>query len=577
MNSYRNSPVIFVANREVKYYRKGDEIFLRDVNDDEYLATVHGAGWVDNILVTQASHLTRLNTDTLLSSALGASQKGVICTYIHSKNQSVVFPDPLGSCILFFYQKNGIFACATDLGELVDILKKHSIKLKKNLFFLTEIICTGSGGFFDSSYEDIQALEPHRYITIRDGQVQLLNYSTESILFEAPDFGVDRVKDDIDENIRAILEDKELPKIAHITGGFDSRLVFSALMKNGVKEDDNLFFLCNGKMRQTDKSVAFQLCGEFGQTMISDPRIIKNPNFTDNLLRYTHGLSLQHPPIAATAHELVIAGGFGENLRSFYSQAIRDDINEINTSVIIEKLYGSVLSEQGGNRFVSSQFYDQFFDRFEKKLSVGTKNGLSKLAAIDYLYISVRNRYFLSQTALQYTNVSPRVDPLYSLYGAGLALHMDAPSRQSNLLGLELMSLFSADCLALPFDRERVTGQFLEKHLDFRKKQFSGKEPKLLNPTLYSIQSDKKIDVRSATTVDIKKANAIGSPLWQIANMQTVQHKLKSFVASIDSAELSKNLNTKYIRYLCEQPLDNRVHIRRLFNIFNVLSWYYED
>lgn len=578
MLSYRKSPVFFVQNGQTRYYEKGDEIQVFDQSNTRYSVTVHGAGWVHNKLVFQSSQLSGISIEVMLNPEFGASQKGVICTSIFSPKYSLIFPDPLGSNILFFYKQQEIFACSTDLEELVKVLKHNGVELKKNLFFLAETVCTGSGGFFDSSYEDIQALEPHSYIQVKDNTVTVLKYHTESIIFDIPEFEIDDIKNDIAANIRAVGEHKDLLKVAHITGGFDSRLVFSALMSSNLSVEDNLYFLCNGNSRLTDKSIATKLCSAFGQTMINNAGIIANPNYVDNLLKHTSGMSLQHPPIAKMRNELIMAGGFGENLRSFYSQALQDELEtHPPVSRIVEKLYGNVLSEEKSKRFVSDEFYEQFIKRFTKKLHIGLNNGLDAAASIDYLYVSVRNRYFLSQTAIHYSNISPRVDPLYSVYGAGYALHMDSKRRQTNMLGLELMYRFDPECLALPFDRQRITQDFMEEHPAFQQKNFTSGSAKVLNLPIASMRADVNSSTKIANQDDIKKANELGSPLWQIANLSDVQKKLKHLISQLDSKELSNNFDAKYISYLSSAQLNNRVHIRRLFNIFNILSWYYED
>ena len=574
---YRKSPVFFIEDKKLHYYQKGDEVVLSQSGENPHLVTMHGAGWVHNKLVYQSSHLSQFKLDDVLTSVFGESHKGVLCTYVYSERESFIFPDPLGSSILFYYQKDRVFACSTDLQELVDVLNENGIILKKNLHFLTETVCTGNGGFFESSYEDIEALMPHRYLRICNGEVFFLKYRTESVIFEIPKFGIDEIYADINANILAILEKKDIKKISHITGGFDSRLVFSALIHNNISAKDHIAFLCNGNKKLVDKSVAMKLCGTFNQPMVNVPGILSNPNFADNLLRHTSGLSMQHPPIAKIRNELTIAGGFGENLRSFYSQALTGEAGiEQDLAKVIEKLYGSVLAIDEKSRFVSTNFYESFLARFKAKVAFALDNGLDFFAAIDYLYISVRNRYFLSQTSINYSNISPRVDPLYSVFGAGYALHMDAKSRQSNLLGLELMHSFSPACLALPFDRERITTEFRGKYPNFQPKEFSKASPKFVNHTPVALQTNDGLSTRHPTSTDIELANELGAPLWQVANLNNVQEKLRKFIDNIDRAELAQNFDPKYIGYLSRQPLRNRVHIRRLFNIYNILSWYYE-
>src|SRR5690606_12883622 len=125
----------------------------------------------------------------------------------------------------------------------------------------------------------------------------------------------------------------------------------------------------------------------------------------------------------------------------------------------------------------------------------------------------------------------------------------------------ELMYQFHSDCLAMPFDRQRITQDFMEKYPAFQPKEFTSQSAKVLNLPVAAMRADAHSSTKIATQDDIKKANELGSPLWQIANLPEVQKKLKQLISQLDSIELSANFDAKYIRYLSSAQLNNRVHI----------------
>ncbi|OLF37335.1 hypothetical protein, partial [Psychrobacter sp. Rd 27.2] len=137
--------------------------------------------------------------------------------------------------------------CSSDMGDLVNILKLNGINPKKSMDYMTELLCTGTGGIFQTSYEDIFILDTHTYIKIDNGKVSFKNSGTECIIFDNK-YNLEDARDEIQSNVNSILDCKEVMKIAHITGGYDSRLVFAALESESAKEynHDNLYYACHG-------------------------------------------------------------------------------------------------------------------------------------------------------------------------------------------------------------------------------------------------------------------------------------------------------------------------------------------
>ncbi|WP_178377974.1 hypothetical protein, partial [Psychrobacter sp. Rd 27.2] len=143
---------------------------------------------------------------------------------------------------------------------------------------------------------------------------------------------------------------------------------------------------------------------------------------------------------------------------------------------------------------------------------------------LDYLYLSVRNRYFVGQISTNYSNVNPRLDPLYSPIGSSYALRMDAESRSKNFLGLELMNMFNPKLLTIPFEGRKIPEEFKAKHninvsdLDLSSSPQVREFPnlRLVPDTLLS----------KASPEHTKRANKLNAPLWQVIQMENTQKQL---------------------------------------------------
>ena len=566
----RKSPVFFIKDNQVIYYPKGDEV---DINASGriYKATTHGAGWIDSKLVYQSSHLTTFNPHFFLNQQFYSSYRGSLCLFFYNEIESYIYQDPLGGASVFYYFKNEVFACSSDIGELLEVLESKNINLKKNMNFVTELICTGNGGAFQSSYEDILVLEQHTYMKIVNGRISFIKSGTENLIFNE-DVNINDVFHEINSNVKAILSDDKVMKTAHLTGGFDSRLVLSALTHNNAYIDENLHFICFGNNDLVDKQIANQICEVFNLTMINNEGVIRSTERSN--LKHTNGICTTPPPLFKTRSEIIISGGYGELLRSHYAKLCMHNDN-ISTSYIIEKIYGKVLGQNESDRIVSNNFYDEFYNVIESKIKYAMGNGLDIYSAIDYLYIAIRNRYYVGQISTNYSDVNPRVDPLYSLLGTGYALKMDVNQRSENILGLELMKMFDPKLLTIPFEGREIPKEFRNKNnINVLDLDLSANPKTKEFPNFPLIPNTPSYKASSENNKQAKKMNA---PLWQVVQMETTQKQLRSLLNRIGKKEVSKSFSWKYLNRICNNELHNRIHLRRLYAVYDTLSWYYEN
>lgn len=570
----RKSPVFFIKDNQVTYYPKGDEV---DINASGriYKATTHGAGWIDSKLIYQPSHLTSFNPSFFLNQQFYSSYRGSLCLFFYDEIESYIYQDPLGGASIFYYFKNGVFACSSDMSALINVLSRNGIYPTKSLDFITELLCTGTGGIFQTSYEDIFILDTHTYIKIYNGIVSFRDSSTKSIIFDSQ-YTIEAARDEIQSNINSTLDCEEVMKIAHITGGYDSRLVFAALESESAKEysHSNIYYACHGYNELLDKQIAKQICNLFDKTMVNNEGILRSTDRTN--LKDTCGMSLDTPPMCRTRHEIIISGGFGETLRSTYSNSILKykNLEELSLPFIIEKAYGSAIAGSEDNRIVSDDFYNRFQGIVSNKINDLTSSHLDIYSILDYLYLSIRNRYFVGQISTNYSNVNPRLDPLYSPIGSSYALRMDAESRSKNFLGLELMNMFNPELLSVPFEGREIPQEIKTKYdIDILDLDLLA-TPKLKEFPNYRLTPN--ILSPKGAPDHIKRANKLNAPLWQVVQMETTQKQLLDLLNQIGKKEVSRSFSWKYLHRICTNELNSRIHLRRLYAVYDALSWYYK-
>lgn len=570
----RKSPVYLLKNNNLFYYPKGDEVNI-NYNGRVYQSTVHGAGWLNSKFVYQSAHLTTFSPSFFFNQNIYSSYRGGLCVYLYNDDESYIYQDPLGGTSVFYYLKNRVFACSSDMGELIKVLESNNIHLKKNMDYVTELLCTGTGGIFQTSYEDISILDTHTYIKIENNKVIFHSSGTKSIIFENK-YSIEDARDEIQSNINALLDCTELQKLAHITGGYDSRLVFAALTSESASQYNHnyLYYACHGYSELEDKQVAKQICDIFDKIMVNNEGIIRSTARTN--LKDTFGMSLDTPPLFRTRHEAVISGGFGETLRSTYSNSIinnKGSLEDLTRSLIIEKAYGSAIAGGEDNRIVSTEFYEKFQKKVNANIDSLKDSHLDIYAILDYLYLSIRNRYFVGQISTNYSNVNPRVDPLYSPISSSYALRMDVESRSKNILGLELMNMFNSKLLTIPFEGRVIPEEFRKKYSINVVDLDLSATPKLKQFPTYRLASN--IAQHKASSEHIKHAKKINAPLWQVVEMKETQLNLLQLLNEIGKREISKYFSWKYLHRICNNHLNNRVHLRRLYAVHDALDWYY--
>lgn len=571
------SPVVIVkngsSNRGVIYHPKLDEETVVKKDGNSIVFSTYGAGWVSGEFVSKPSDLIDFfekNHDEFLEKIL-SSQKGSLTLYIQNGREQYIIPDPLSGSMLFYYKDKHNWYFSSDLESLLLILKKFGISPKKNFEYLTELISTGNGGFVPTSYVGISVLEPFEYVKIKDGLVSILK-SSEFEKFFSPLSEVEKkdyfeiVRAEFIENIKAVSKSKIKNKVAHLTGGFDSRLVVSSLISSGVDLEE-FSVMCSGNDEINDKVIAKKLAAHYELFFTnSDGRNNNAPYEPGRALFPSMGMVRADVPSRFLDDYVVMSGGYGGLLRSVYGS--RASLTNGSLEEVLKKLFGMRFCPDLNNGIVSSRFYDFYYSKFESYINKISKYGLQRDSILDYIFATKRNRYYIGSISALHSKYSPRVDPLYSVNALRLALNLTDQERRSNVLGLNLLRSFDENMASLPFDVNKVDEFYNNNYGPIEKKDFIEKELKLRN-----IIKEREVTKISPTKKQIELAKSMNSSLLQIVYLQEVQEKSR-LILKKNRKLIEENLNWKVVNRYYQGELKNRVHIRTAFSIYDSLNWY---
>lgn len=574
----KNAPVLIQKRDPLNgwgnfvYIPKGDEVtFIRA--GIECQVSVHGAGWIRDKVITSSTDFLGLVHGVNwrnVPDSIGGNQRGSVCTYLRVLNKFYILPDPLGAAILFKYSCADIQAFSTDMAALIEVVKEFGATPTKNINYLIELVATGNGGFNQSSYLDVDALEQFSYIECQGNAIRHNFYSSREEFYTPTSnqkHMLERTRDEILGNARAVLKVEGKSTVAHLTGGFDSRLVLAALMSAGM-DKSAMKFMCSGNIELPDKFISTQLCGHLGIAMTNSVGTLAQPFEAGESLFSTSGLLKFDPPKAALPNHLLLSGGYGECFRSFYGYRVEFP-EGASIADTLHKIHGSVFAPDG-ERLISESFYEDYKLKFEQFVADARGKGIRQDAILDYMYITMRSRYFFGLIAEYQSNISPRIDPLYSLSGMKAAMNLPLNERVANVIGLELMHSYQNELLALPFDYDRITIEYEAMYGKVDRMAFNGKQPEVFNELVANdIQT-----LPRPTQEQIKKAQTLKVALWQIIYMERVQKQIQEFISSGNRRTIANVFNLKFVNRLATRELNNRVHLRNLYTIYDVLKWY---
>lgn len=508
-----------------------------------------------------------------------------------AEHWSACMPDPLGGAIAFYSTESGSTVISTDINEIVKYYKSINSPLEKDPLFQVERIVFGNGGLVNSSYEKVRSIQPFEYLVVQLNVLNIKKYSIfDDLIQHSYNELFQQLKADILSSVSAVLDSPVNQKIAHVTGGFDSRLVLAAASALGRTSE--LAFFCSGPPGTTDRIVADSLTHEYNLRRVSGAGLTPAPTnlMAERLLGplFASGGITSSGPIGREHSVSVSAlgGGYGEVLRTFYGQRT---IADTNGKLSLEHIRDSYLKIDPN---LQSNISRDSSARLEKLLFTKFQNLEELFGDVSFVgdahYTYGRNRYHIGQNSLLWSRIGARFDPLYSVAGFALAAKSTQSVRYGNVIGFDLMDSFDRTLLEHKFDYDRFNDSLTTMRQ--RPVQRELTRVKTLNPfestasPEYSESSDflgiltgLKAQQPQVTATQrqeiIEKSNKMGVNYWQLLNKQVGQQILEAAYNNAQNESIFDHFNQKYVVELFSKKELNRQQLRDLYNIGGIISW----
>lgn len=521
------------------------------------------------------------------------SVKNVGALFAHDsvENWSACYPDPLGGALAFYTKGAGHQVISTDIQEISKFYSSLGQQLEKNTLFQVERVLFGNGGLNKAPFKDVQSIAPFSYLLVNAGGVREFKYPllrdlsslSHRELFE-------HLREDVLSSVNAILDYPNKQKIAHVTGGFDSRLVLSALQALGRTSE--VSFFCSGPEGTTDRQIADSLTQDYKLRRVNGAGLTPAPTelMAEKLLGplfSSGGITSSGPNGRETSIAVsAIGGGYGEVLRTFYGQRNITDANGVLDRAAVRKSFIDV------DRQKASNISRPAIAALEEMLWAEFRNLSHKYENQSFLgdahYTHSRNRYHIGQNSLLWSRVGSRFDPLYSVAGYVLASTLPQSARFANVLGFDLMQSFDRTLLEHKFDYDRFNESllFMRRRPTQRELSFSQtpinfevamvpdhEETSEFVDILKMLKAEPPSFTAKERQAIIQESNRMGVNFWQLLNKKTGQDLLRASHENMPDGSIFEFFDEQYIIKLHSATTLNRQELRDLYNIGGIITW----
>ncbi|WP_207382269.1 hypothetical protein [Schaalia vaccimaxillae] len=456
-----------------------------------------------------------------------------------------------------------IVAASSDLKLLLKTLSRFGVTLQKSIKYAILVGTLGSGWFGLSPYEDITVLPAGHWISFDSRGMNLCEYSESSQPELTLDDALHALAQEWAKNCQIVADATGTVCIAHLTGGFDSRLVLAAMRSAGV--DRGFSYYCSGQAGEPEFDSSRRLCASLSLTPTDDSGYAEenlSESWEEHLwgaFAWTEGVVSSPATIwGVQTPGIVLSGGGREILRSFYNKG-ESVFNSPDR--ITEHMFDSfAMGKSGSQSILSEPMKSLIYEGLENEHHRASEKGIRSAAQLDYLYLTGRNRYYVGEISRSFSRFIPRFDPLYSPFAAKIALNLDGEIRNSNLLGLRALGRLDSLLAALPFDSERYAQTYIDIYGNPARAAFRT-TLRVPTPVQYAAQKpgQQKWALPQPTTQQHEFAKKLKMPPRLVPQFEYIQKRINPMLDLLDQSELSQVLDVDYLRGLIRKPPANRV------------------
>lgn len=508
--------------------------------------------------------------------------RGALTNYIVDRNSKKIFiiPDPIGMSIIYYYITPQLKIYSNSIKEIRRILSKCDIELTKEINYFFESLVMNNGGLGHTPFKEISAIKPFHYIIISENEIQVVE-NTEIVKYISkiynPDYRdvISIAKNDIITNLKAVQNYKSNGvKISHLTGGFDSRLILSAILNQNMQ--DEFIFFCSGRDGTMDTDISKAICKEFGLTFTnySGYELTKKLNSRIDgflwSLDYTSGTNYGAHGNYKKRDNIILSGGLGLLYRSVYTLNNPPEYYTNYLQMVKEKWPSLDVNK---DTVFKEGFLDLFYKSFMNDVDDVQKYKIPDGSLFDFMHMRYRSRYFTGQVSFFLSATNPRFDVLYSLKSFLNILFLDLKTRKSNLIGLSLLEEFHPKMINYPFDSNKFNREYVElKGLPKTIEFISSEKLKTFENYHKPNLGVSKINKNSREI--LARANKMKATLWQVEDEQEAKDGLSNIVNNLPQDFKINHLNVDYINKLINNEITNRVQLRRLHDLFRNFIWF---
>lgn len=547
----------------------------------------HGVGIVADTFVTGVAGVRRaVDAHTGTPEQLGASLRGSLTLYLRDTTTDAhhLLPDPFGGGLVFLYRSATVSAASSSLAALVGFLAAEGVEVHKSTAHVAVYAAAWSAGYVPSPYEDITAVGVYSHLVADAAGLRVEEYRSLPRIADGEGTAALReaTAEEVRRNVRiAAAADPVSGRIAHLTGGLDSRLVLAATLAEGLT--DRFTYYCAGEPTSRDVLAATGVASALGLVMTRYSGMERLIAPTDAAarelwpLRQTCGL--RHGPAdAGLVHSraLILSGGYGEMLRPYLSRGRAEAPTDPVAAVRAVMGFGSVDHPRRPGLLLP-EFAAEVGVGLLDLMAGARADGVPEDALVDHVYFAVRNRYYVGEITRSMGEYSYRFDPLYAPHLPILGLRTPLDERKKGFSHFALMEALQPGLLAMPFDKPRVGPEYRALHPDF--------EP--ADPTLGPPRVDGRVHRRphelgEPTTVAITpalraRAAEAGVSTAFLATVDTAQKTVRSLVAELEGTAFYSQVNRSYVRTLINEPVTDLLAMRQLRALGPMLRWYLDD
>lgn len=587
----QNPPILICTKSEVPNlatYRVFENLYIfnsticpNTLPSGETVLHVDGIGVYEDLLIESAHSFANLKFQDLTE--VFGNTRGAVAGYVVDLERQVarILPDPLGGAMIYRYCAHGIEMLSTSLSAITELARHLGLQLTKSSAWFAELIATESGGFgAKSSYEEIDTLPAGTYFELARNETRAVRYKMsawDELGTTAPTADLlEQVVFEMSSNARVLAERKG-PKTAHLSAGGDSRLSAAFLVSEHVS--DNFNFYCAGNSVSQENIIAGEVAQHLNLRMTVDSGlrtpIVPRTAFESVAVALLGTDGMKHyAPFRSTigSDGLILTDMYGGILRAFYSSGL-EHLSRKDGRSVLSAIWNRRLHEPERG-ILSGAVIQKTADGLDSKLNEGRERGVAEDALGDYLYASVRQRYFGAHTLMETSRYVKQASVLYSPSALKYSLALPLPEREDGKLVYELYKSVLPEALEIRFDSEKFGQSILSDQLFPKRITYPPKEIPKTDSQLTPERADFGVTPKVSISKEHKaKARKLGLPAWRVAYEPVSRMMIKDWMRN--SPETAQQVfNLENLNRLTENPCTSKADIRLVTRIASYLPWF---